>query len=198
MQKPTCNLSKRNGYFILLVLLCCFLTAQSICDAAPLARITVEAGDYTRIDTPVAAELDGVPVGFPSDDIRLVEVKGSRHIDVPIQFEAGSPPKLWWVLSGKTEAGDKRTYELIRGGRTVRDSVRAKRDDKVLQIVKDGTKVLSYNHVIVPPPPIDARTDAAPEIPVPDSAGSSPPDTAPGTDRTRRSTHPLRRRSGRP
>ncbi len=120
-----------------------------------MARIIVEAGDYTRIDTPVTALLDGVPLGFPADEIRLVEVKGSRRVDVPVQLEAGSPPRLWWILSGETQAGSKRTYELVKGGRTVKAGVSARRNDKVLWIEKDGAKVLSYNHAIVPPPPIE-------------------------------------------
>ncbi len=128
---------------------------QSVSRVGPLAKITVEAGDYTRIDTPVMAWLDGVPLGFPSDEIRLVEVKGSRRLDIPVQLEAGSPPRLWWVLSGKTEAGSKRTYELVKGSKTAGSSVSANQNNKVLWIEKDGTKVLSYNHALVPPPPIE-------------------------------------------
>ncbi len=71
---------------ILFVLFFCVLAPQSVSRAVPLAKITVEAGDYTRIDTPVTASLDGVPLGFPSDEIRLVEVKGSRRVEVPVQL----------------------------------------------------------------------------------------------------------------
>ncbi|MBN1806921.1 MAG: PmoA family protein [Sedimentisphaerales bacterium] len=155
MQKSASKFSLRKGSTFLLVLSCCLLSAQPVSVAAPLARITVEAGNYTRVDTPVTAMLDGVPLGFPADEICLFEVKGSSRVDVPVQLEAGSPPKLWWILSGKTEAGAERTYELVRSDRTVRGGVKATRDDKVLQIVKDGTKVLSYNHAIVPPPPLE-------------------------------------------
>ncbi len=155
MQNLMSPLSMRKGAIILLALSCCLLTAQSASGAGPLARITVEAGDYTRIDTPVMAWLDGVPLGFPADEIRLVEVKGSRRVDVPVQLEAGSPPRLWWILSGETQAGSKRTYELLKGGRAVSSAVRARLNDKVLWIEKDGKKVLSYNHAVVPPPPIE-------------------------------------------
>jgi len=155
MQKVMSQLSIRKGAIILLALSCCLLTAQSVSGAGPMARITVEAGDYTRIDTPVMAWLDNIPLVFPWDEIRLVEVKGSRRVEVPVQLEAGSPPRLWWVLSGETQAGSKRTYELVKGGRTVKAGVSAKRNDKVLWIEKDGKKVLSYNHAVVPPPPIE-------------------------------------------
>ena len=152
MQKLTLQQSILKGPIILLVLSSCILTPQSVSRAGPLARITIEAGDYTRVDTPVKASLDGVPLGSPADKIRLVEVKGSQRIEVPVQLEAGSPPRLWWILSGKTEAGSKRMYELVEGDSPVASGVSVKRKDKVLQIEKDGTKVLSYNHAIVPAP----------------------------------------------
>ncbi len=155
MQQSKSTLSIPRGSIILFVLFCCVVVSQSASRAGPLAKITVEAGDYTRIDTPVMAWLDGVPLGFPSDEIRLVEVKGSSRLEVPVQLEAGSPPRLWWVLSGKTEAGSKRTYELVKGSKTAGSSVSANQNNKVLWIEKDGTKVLSYNHALVPPPPIE-------------------------------------------
>lgn len=117
-----------------------------------LARVTVEAGDYTHLDIPVALELNGVALGFPTDQIRLVEVKGSQRIDVPAQLEPGSPPKLWWILSGMTQAGTKRTYELLEGAGPDVPGVTAKLDEKVLQIAENGTKVLNYNHAVVPAP----------------------------------------------
>ena len=168
MQKLISTISILKGPIILLVLSSCVLLPQTVSRAGPLARITVEAGDYTRIDTPVTAWLDGVPLGFPSDEIRLVEVKGSRRLEVPMQLEAGSPPRLWWVLSGKTEAGSKRTYELVNGStgspsraesregsKTAAAGVIVNQNNKILRIEKDGTKVLSYNHALVPPPSIE-------------------------------------------
>ena len=125
---------------------------QSIARGKPLAEITVDAGDYQRVDTPVSLDLSGVPVAFPTDQLRLVEVRGSKRTDVPVQFEAGSPPRLWWILSGTTEPGDKRTYELLKGSTGSAPGISAKQSEKVLVLQKDGTKVLSYNHAIVPPP----------------------------------------------
>jgi hypothetical protein len=117
-----------------------------------LGTITVEAGNYTRNDTPVSLDLSGVPEVFPGDDIRLVEVKGSRRLSVSVQFEAGSPPRLWWVLSGTTEPGIERKYELLKGDASATRSISAMQDKKVLELQKDGMKVLSYNHAVVPPP----------------------------------------------
>ena len=108
MQKPILVSTRLT---VILVLPLCLLFSSVTC-GQPLARITVEAGDYARADTPVAASLEGVPLGFPQDKIHLVEVKGTQRIDVPVQLEAGSPPRLWWVLSGTTQAGGKRSPYL--------------------------------------------------------------------------------------
>ena len=138
---------------LVFLLFCCLFSSQSVVYGESLGTITVEAGDYTRVDTPVSLDLSGVAgVGFPSDELRLVEIKGSQRAGVPVQLEAGSPPRLWWVLTGKTPAGTTRTYELHKGGRRTGAGVVTKLDDKVIRIEKDGTKVLSYNHAIVPPP----------------------------------------------
>lgn len=135
----------------------CLLFCSLVCSGQPLARITVEAGDYTRIDTPVSLDLNGVPLGFPQDEVHLVEVKGEQRIDVPVQFEAGSPPRLWWVLSGTTQAGGKRTYELMEGAGPAASGVEAVLNEKVLQVEANGTKVLSYNHAVVPAPAGQSR-----------------------------------------
>jgi len=131
----------------------CFLLSQPPAYGQSLGSIAVEAGEYTRVDTPVSLDLTGVPgVGFPSDELRLVEIRDSQRVDVPVQFEAGSPPRLWWVLSGTTPAGTERKYELSKGRADSAAAVTANQDDKVVRIDKDGTKVLSYNHAIVPAP----------------------------------------------
>jgi hypothetical protein len=119
-----------------------------------LARITVEAGDYARIDTPVMAPLDGVQLGFPNERFVLVEVKGAERVPVPVQLEPDSPPRLWWILSGKTSSGDKRVYELIRRSARVRrkPGMEVRKDDSVLVIHQAGQNVLQYHHAPVPPP----------------------------------------------
>lgn len=149
MQKPISVLTRTVVAFILLV---CLLSSSSAAYGQPFARITVEAGGYARTDTPVSVSLDGVPFGFPQDELHLVEVKGAQRLDVPVQLELGSPPRLWWVLSGATQAGTKRIYELVQGAGPVASAVKAALNEKVLQVETNGTKVLSYNHAVVPAP----------------------------------------------
>jgi len=153
MQRPISALIR---VIVLLFLSFCFLS-YGVAYGEALAQITVEAGDYVRMDTPVATQLDGVPLGFPTDQIHLVEVKGSQRTEVPAQLEPGSPPRLWWVLSGRTEAGGRRTYELVGGAGPAASGVKTALNEKVLQVEANGTKVLSYNHAVVPAPAGQSR-----------------------------------------
>lgn len=134
------------------VIFCCVFLSEGAGFAEPLAKIVVEAGDYVRIDTPVCASLAGVPLGLPDGQYRLVEVRDAERLDVPVQLEAGSPPRLWWILSGKTEAGAKRTYEILTGGERSAAGVTVEKDEKTLLIKQGSTKVLCYNHAVVPAP----------------------------------------------
>ena len=59
------------------------LVPRSASAAEPLAKITVEAGKHTRIDTPVSVALDGI-----STESQLKEIKGSSCIPVVAQIEA--------------------------------------------------------------------------------------------------------------
>ena len=121
-------------------------------ETQPLAIITVEAGQHTRIDTPVSMSLAAIPDAVTSS-IQLMEIEGSEKVAVDSQVEPGSPPKLWWILDGTTTAGSKRIYELVRGRERRRISrIEALKDDKVLLLQRGGHKVLQYNHAIVPAP----------------------------------------------
>jgi hypothetical protein len=99
---------------MVLVLLLVFLLPQNPIFAEPLARITVEAGKHLRIDTPVSLTLDGLAENLSDPSLRLEELKDSERFAVPWQIEPGEPPKLWWILSGTTPSGTKRTYELLQ------------------------------------------------------------------------------------
>ena len=171
MQKP---ITVSTRLTVILVLPLCLLLFSSVTYGQPLARITVEAGDYARNDTPVAASLEGVPLGFPQEAVHLVEVKGEQRVDVPVQFEAGSPPRLWWVLSGTTQAGGKRTYELLEGAGPVASGVKTALTEKVLQVETNGTKVLSYNHAVVPAPTGQTDRGSSLRLPPTRAAGVVP------------------------
>jgi len=120
---------------------------KSVSVAEPLATITVEAGEHTRIDTPVYLMLGGIS---PSECLR--EIKGSISVPVIAQVEHSDPPRLWWILNGTTEAGAKRVYELVDGSSEFRPDVEVVKNDSFLEIQTMGSRVLRYNHALVPPP----------------------------------------------
>jgi len=129
----------------LFALASCLVAAEK-----PLARITVEAGQHTRIDTPVFVALDGISYS----ELALYEIKGSERIGVAKQIEPGNPPLLWWILGGTTPAGSKRIYELVEGRSFVERSsfIGLTQNDSFLEIHTRGSKILRYHHAIVPPP----------------------------------------------
>jgi len=115
----------------------------------PLATITVEAGEYTRIDTPVSISLEGISDDIIESDLRIEEIKGSERIPVAAQTESGDTPRLWWILSGTTPADAQRTFELLRGSTVGESIVTATKSDRTLDVKVGTHKVLSYTHAMV-------------------------------------------------
>ena len=125
--------------------------AQVVC-AEPLATITVEAGQYTRTDTPVSVPLAAVPQAVAGVPLSLREVRGSHRVTVPAQIEPGATPRLHWIVAGTLPAGQTRTYELVAGEAVAERLVRTVKDAKNLEISVGDAKVMRYHHAMVPPP----------------------------------------------
>lgn len=139
------------------ILLC--LLVSPVFAATPLARFTVSAGDHDRLDLPISVDLSGQPFGFAGDTYRLVEMTDGRSVQTPVQLEASSPPRLWWILAGKTAANTQRRFELYADGEIATCAMVAEKTDKTLLLKQDDTQVLSYNHALIPPPPLSKMGD---------------------------------------
>lgn len=114
-----------------------------------LGKITVEAGGYTRIGTPVSVALKGID----ASQLGLEKIKGDQRSTVIAQIEKGEPRRLWWILSGVTKPGEKRCYELVAGRPLAeQSSVDVTKNDSSLEIRIGHKGVLRYNHAPVPPP----------------------------------------------
>jgi len=118
--------------------------------AEALARITVDSGKHTRMDTPVWVDLEGVALA--QDGIRLVEIKGGQRVSAPSQVERGKTARLNWILSGTTAAGAQRVYEVEAGQPVAGAAVELRQDEAGLDIVCGNAKVLRFQHAVMPPP----------------------------------------------
>jgi hypothetical protein len=136
------------AFVVLILALAVQCGSESSAVAEPLATITVEAEKYTRIDTPVSVELDGIS----HKQLHLEEIRGSQRLPVAAQIEEGNPRRLWWILSGTTEAGGKRIYELQKGSSAETTSVKLIKNDSFLQLQIGDSNVLRYNNAVVSPP----------------------------------------------
>lgn len=121
--------------------------------ADPVARITVRAGHRPRLNTPVSASLTGLSDKVLEGNLRLKEVTDEGRKAVPSQILGENPARLCWILDGKTPAGAKRTYELVRGEPAAKGAVGLTQDKGSLRILCGDQPVVQYNHAPVPPPP---------------------------------------------
>jgi len=128
--------------------------AGSASAPARTIRITVDAGACERLDTPVSVTLPKTPEG----PFLLSEVVGGKRTPVFSQLEAGDPPRLTWILAGKTAAKATRTFELGPGELVVPGGVTVTKDDKTVVVTTGRRRALQYNHAPVPPPKgVDAK-----------------------------------------
>ena len=137
---------------LVLVLSSCALFANSSSPKS-LAVITVEAGNYERIDTPVCVRTNDIQFDFEKEPFVIVEVKGNDEKEIPAQYESGNPSKLWFILSGKTEAGAKRTFKIYaRKPQVNLKGITAEKDDKALTLKEGDSNILSYQYAVMPAP----------------------------------------------
>lgn len=125
---------------------------------AKMIRITVEAGEVERMDTPVSVELAGEAKALAEGGCRLREVTADgKRAAVACQVEAGEPSRLWFVLSGRTARGGRRAYELSAGAADAgagdaNGRMQAVKDDKAVELRCGKSRVLRYNSAVVEPP----------------------------------------------
>lgn len=149
----------RKSWVLPLVPLALLLMAGARADAqsTAVAQFTVHAGSHERVDVPVAASLEGVPLHLADGTLQLVEVTGGRTVPVASQMDAGNPVRLAWVLSGSTAAGASREYELrVQPGAPAATggsgAVQVSDDGDNLRVTVAGKPVLAYRYTPMPVP----------------------------------------------
>jgi len=117
-----------------------------------IARLTVEAGKFQRINTPVCYDLSVLNIADTLSFQLYEDVKG-KLIEVPSQVEEGYIPRLWWIMSGITPAGSKREYILYQDIKTkTRPAVNVRLTPDVIRLIKEEKPVLDYAVKIIYPP----------------------------------------------
>jgi hypothetical protein len=137
---------------LVLILLLYFALCYSNAQKKELLRISVEAGKYQRINTPVSVDLYGIIV---SDTLtpQLVEIVNGKQVEVSSQVEPGFNSRLWWIMNGTTAQGAKRDYILyLNPGLTVKKEIKALVTPEKIELIKDNTRILDYQLTMHYPP----------------------------------------------
>lgn len=127
-----------------------------------IARFTVDAGDFDRLDCPVSIDLDKLNYNIDSnrDSIALIlyEVSKSGWKRVECQQEHGICNRLWFILNGHTSKHTIRTFVLQTGEKTKTDKLMTVRKTSNKLVLRNGTRnILAYRYqTMMPPPGVDS------------------------------------------
>jgi len=128
------------------------ITLSAYSQVTEILRFNVNAGKYQRINTPVRVDL-GVIIVNDSVSLQLFEVVKGKSVEVPSQVESGYSQKLWFIMSGITNAGAQREYLLYRSkGIIYKNAITAETNSGMLQLKNIETPILDYNIIMHYPP----------------------------------------------
>ena len=113
--------------------------------AEPLATITVEAGAHERLDTPVCVAVPKGAEAWPPVNLREAGT-GEAATLIACQVEAGDPPRLAFILPGKTPAGAARVFEVTPlDARLLASRAEVRKRDGGLDVIVHDKPVLRYH-----------------------------------------------------
>ncbi len=138
--------------FLVLALGISFCLTNST-EAQVVAKIEVDMGKSDRYDTPVSVEIPKEINAWRL--LGVQEVHGSSRNPVPSQIEAGKKGqahRLWFILSGKTQAGQKRQFELVSGKPFLETPIKLNLTPKSLKVSHGDAALFTYHHAHVLPP----------------------------------------------
>jgi len=127
-------------------------------EPVPLARIKVSSGEYDRVDTMVAADVEGLK----GKELRLVETTSGLATPIPCQLDEVTGNRLYFVLNSDTQADSVREFTVYEApGVAVRPIEVVDKEGKSIQVLLRDAAILQYNYAMVQPPegvdPIQAR-----------------------------------------
>jgi hypothetical protein len=116
--------------------------------AADALVFEVAAGQCDREDVLVSAELP--PAHARPAAISLVRLDTGEA--VPAQWGPGTPPRVWWMVTGRLPAGATRRYQLSATSAKSREDVTVVDDGKQITVKIGPRPVLTYQEAVVAPP----------------------------------------------
>ena len=117
-----------------------------------IARFTADAGAYKRTNTPVSITFEHIPMNNDTT-YYLEETTPGRKGVLPCQIENGYHRTMWWILSGTTNAGEKRTFELKYGSIPASsEKITATDNAGTLTMAYSARNIMQYNYKTVYPP----------------------------------------------
>jgi hypothetical protein len=129
---------------------CLLRTGATLGSAGELKiDITVEAGAYDRVGTPVSLVLPE-PLRAAS---KFALTQEGNNRPIAVQLESGEPPRLVWIIDN-LKAGQAQHYRLsgLQGNDPQRPVVVAESNGKLLSVRIADKTMLQYNEAVVPSP----------------------------------------------
>lgn len=148
------KLSRSASLFLFSSILAVLLVPETVVKAqsSVVAAFSVHAGRYARVNVPVTASLQGVPLQLPGGVLQLYEITGGGDVPVASQLEPGVPGHLAWILTGETRPGVVRNFELrtVEASQTSegKGSVAVDDDGASLQVRIGDKPVLAYRYAL--------------------------------------------------
>lgn len=126
------------------------LTAMSQTDV--LLHFNVETGAYTRINTPVCIDIEGVSKSDTLGYQLFEKVKGKLN-EKQFQIEQDYMSRLWFILDGTTMPGIKREFYLCKNSfRSPGREITADVTNEAIVLKKGGSEILHYQTAMSYPP----------------------------------------------
>ena len=129
-----------------------------ISQKAEVFHLSVESGNYRRINTPVSFGMESIPM---SDTLayQLVEKVNGKLVEKSCQIETGYILRLWWILDGTTPPGKTREYFLYKTDAKLSENKITTFVTPGAIVLKKGNSDIFHYHTAVLYPP--AKVDTA-------------------------------------
>ncbi|MGB3585944.1 MAG: ThuA domain-containing protein [Tunicatimonas sp.] len=117
--------------------------------------IHVDAGPYTRVNTPISVVIENGEISISEREFQLVEISEGIEKPIAAQWGGGYQPTLHWILNGETPAGTTRHFTLKTASNELlanSNEVTVKDNGQALAVQVNNKEVLAYHYGLTPVP----------------------------------------------